>query len=245
MTRTAKNPTGWHSEKKKIEVVTTYLALGKAPLVTSVTGVPVNTIRQWRMKPWWKELELEIRQEETLELDARLRKIVDKSLDAVVDRLENGELSRNRKTGKLMRTPVTMRDAERVATDLMDKRSLLQKQPQRQINQQTFDDRLLKLAEQFAEMALGKRKGNEEKLIIDGEYEHAVHDQRIEGLQERTLLGAQEETKSGEGSGKSEQSEESHVEESGKDGDQGKGYRPQTGNIQGWFNSDTQPDGAE
>lgn len=242
MTRTAKNPTGWHSEKKKIEVVTTYLAVGKAPMVEAITGVPRATIRQWKMKPWWKELVEEIRSEETLELDAKLRKIVDKSLDTVVDRLENGDFSRNPKTGKLSRTPVKMRDAERVASELIDKRNLIRKQPnEKQVTQQGFDDRLLKLAEQFAEFALGKR---EKTITIDGEF-NAVHDQRETRLPEGIELGTQEEADSGKGSSISEQGKEYNGEKGGENSHKGEGYRPQISYIEGWADPNTQSNGTK
>lgn len=232
-----------YTEKKKIEVVTTYLALGKAPMVEAVTGVPRGTIRIWKMQPWWKELESEIRNEETLELDAKLSKIVNKSLDLVADRLDNGDFMYDPKSGKVKRIPVKMRDAERVSSNLIDKRQLIRKNPvEKAMQQQQFEDRLLKLAEQFAEFALGKKA---EPRVIEGEVINAVHDQREEGLQEGTFLGAQEETESGEGSFCSEQSEVNDDEsrESQEGGWEGRG--PQKGAVQGWSVEDVQSSDAE
>lgn len=167
MTRSKTNPLGNWSDAKKIETVTTYLALGKAPMVEAVTGVPRQTIRIWKMQPWWKELEEEIRREETLELDSRLGKIVNKSLDVVMDRLENGDYVFNSKTGKVARVPVKMRDATTATNTLLDKRQLLRKNPiEKAQHQQQFEDRLLKLAEQFAEFAIGKKP---KEKVIEGE----------------------------------------------------------------------------
>jgi hypothetical protein len=67
-------PGEWWSDAKRIEVVTTWLALGKIPLVAACTGVTEGTIRQWRTQPWWKELELSIQTESDQELDAKLAK---------------------------------------------------------------------------------------------------------------------------------------------------------------------------
>jgi len=243
MTRSIKNPRGFWPEKKKIEVVTTYLALGKVPLVEGITGVPRATIRIWKIQPWWKELENDIRREETQELDAKLSKIVNKSLDVVADRLENGDFILNSKTGKISRVPTRIRDAVQTATSLLDKRQLIRKNPEEKTqHQQQFEDRLLKLAEQFATFALGK-KPNEEK-VIEGEIIDAIHDERAAGLQEGTFLGAQEETEPGQGSGSEESSEINDDIESGENCLEGEGCGPQESHIKGWTLYDVQPDGS-
>lgn len=243
MTRSKSNPQGFWSDRKKIEVVTTYLALGKAPMVEAVTGVPQQTIRIWKMQPWWKELEEEIRREENLELDSRLGKIVDKSLEVVMDRLENGDFTLNSKTGKVSRIPVKLRDATMASNALIDKRQLIRKNPiEKAQHQQQFEDRLLKLAEQFAEFAIGKKKNEK---VIEGEVIDAIPNQWEERLQTRTVLGAQEETESGEGSFCSEQSEVNDDEsrESQEGGWEGRG--PQKGAVQGWSVEDVQSSDTE
>lgn len=232
MARNAKNPLGNWGQKKKVEVVTTYLALGKAPMVEAVTGVPAQTIRIWKMQPWWRELEDEIRREETLELDSKLGKIVGKSLDVVLDRLENGDFSINPRTGKVSRIPVKIRDAASTTSMLIDKRMLIRKNPQEQVQkQQHFEDRLLKLAEQFATFALGKK----EEKVIEGEVINAISEEWGSSIQEGVSLGTFEETESSEGSSISEQSEGSDESESREECLEGEGCRPQESNIQGWF----------
>lgn len=156
-------------EKKKIEAVTTYLALGKLPFVAQVTGVNYETLRHWKKQEWWMEMEDLVRTEENQELDSKLSKIVNKSLDVVVDRLEHGDFTID-KLGKVHRVPVKLRDASKVSTDLLDKRSLIRKEPVRQVaeKQESINERLLSLAEQFAAIALGKDPTKTEK-VIEGE----------------------------------------------------------------------------
>ena len=154
------------SDAKKLEVVTTYLALGKIPLVEAMTTVPRATIRQWKMQPWWKELELEIVSEDDLELSGKLKKIVDRSLDAVVDRINNGEFVYNSKTGKIDRIPVKLRDVHRVSVDLIDKYQLIRGKHTQRIEKVNLEDAMLKLALQFAEWAKGTKK---EEKVIEGE----------------------------------------------------------------------------
>ena len=121
----------FYTDAKKVEVVTTYLILGKAPLVEAATGVPRGTIRQWKTMPWWKVLEAQIHADEDQALDGRLSKIVDRTLDTVVDRIEHGDYILDSRSGTVKRVPVKMRDAHKVSIDLIDKRNLLRGKPTR------------------------------------------------------------------------------------------------------------------
>lgn len=152
---------GVWSDEKKIEVVTAYLALGKAPMVEAVTGVPAGTIRKWRMEDWWKEIEGLLRDENGLELNSKLAKIVNKSLDLVLDRIENGEL-RLTEDGKAKRVPVALRDAARVANDTIDRQALIAKvlSPAKS-EQVSLDSQIKKLAEEFAKFVKGAPDGTE------------------------------------------------------------------------------------
>lgn len=172
-----------HSDKKRLEVVTTYLALGKVPMVESVTGVPRATIRQWKMQPWWKELVAQIQTESDQELDTKLTKIIERSLDAVNERIEGGEFILDSKTGTVKRIPVKLRDVHRVAVDLLDKRDLVRAKPEKSKEQEIQADVLKKLADQFSDWVKVHLK-KEPKIIEGVVLDNALHDQREEGLQE-------------------------------------------------------------
>lgn len=146
------------SDAKRIEVVTTWLALGKIPLVAACTSVSEGTIRQWRTQPWWKELELSIQTETDQELDAKLAKRIDKALDVIWDRLENGDFMYDPKTSQFVRKPVSMKDTNKVMVDMQDKRLLLRKQPKEQQSQEAVSDILKNLAKEFEAMAKKKLK---------------------------------------------------------------------------------------
>ena len=148
----------WWSDAKRIEVVTTWLALGKIPLVSSCTGVAEGTIRQWRTQPWWKELELSIVTESDQALDSKLAKRIDKALDVIWDRLENGDFMYDPKIHEFVRKPVSMKDTNKVMVDLQDKRLLLRKQPKEQQSQEAVGDILKNLAKEFEAMAKKRLK---------------------------------------------------------------------------------------
>lgn len=143
--------TTWPMEKK-IEVVSQFLVLGNLKMVSAMTGVSYDLVRQWKVQPWWKELETEIRQTQNIEMDTKLSKIVDKSLDAVLDRVENGDFIYDQKKGEIIRKPVALRDVHRVSIDTLSKRELLRGNAteRKETTQITVTEQLKLLAEEFA-----------------------------------------------------------------------------------------------
>lgn len=123
---THKRAAHWPMEKK-IEAVSQYLVLGNMKLVAATTGVSHDLLRQWKGQPWWLELEGEIRASQNIELDTKLSKIVDKSLDAVLDRVENGDFIYDQKSGEIKRRPAALRDIHRVSVDMISKQDLIRK----------------------------------------------------------------------------------------------------------------------
>jgi hypothetical protein len=136
----------------KIQVVSQYLVLGNMALVSSITGVPHQLIRAWKAQPWWKDVENQVRSTENIQMDTKLSKIVDKSLDAVLDRVENGEAFFNQKTGKIERRPANLRDVSRVGVDFLSKRELLRGNAteRKEVTQVSVDEQLKALALEFA-----------------------------------------------------------------------------------------------
>lgn len=130
-------------------------------MVEAVTGVPRQTIRIWKMQQWWKDLEKEILQDEEQELDAKLSKIIDKSLDAVTERIQNGEFILDSRTGTIKRVPVRLRDVHKVAIDLVDKRNLIRGKPTSITERISTEDVIRKLAEEFKSFI----KGTDERVI--------------------------------------------------------------------------------
>jgi hypothetical protein len=141
------------SEGKKIDAVTTWLITGNLTATASVVGVPHVTLKLWKKQPWWNELVTDIQTESDQELDAKLSKRIAKSLEIINDRLENGDFQYDPKTGQFVRKPVSMKDGWKVANEMIDKRWLIRKMPQNQMDQGAVGDILKNLAKEFAEMA--------------------------------------------------------------------------------------------
>lgn len=168
---------GIWSDKKRIEVLTTYLATGSPTLTCAMTGVPMPTFKHWKAQPWWQEQQRELLSENQLKLDNKLEKTMDKALDAVMDRIENGEFMYDPRTGEVRRVPAKLRDVQKVASDMIDKRQLLRKgnRTEEAAKNQVTADHLVQLANAFAQFAQGNPKHvPEEKTVTsvtEGDYE--------------------------------------------------------------------------
>ena len=110
--------------------------------------------------------------------DNKMSKVIDKALDLIMERMEQGDYQYDQKTGRLVKVPLKARDLERVASGLFDKRQLIRKQP---TNIKAADlgqaERLLQLAQKFTEMSGGQKQP--ERLVdeyIEGECVEVVHD---------------------------------------------------------------------
>lgn len=171
-TKAGREHPGWWPESKKIEAVTAALSTGSLPIAASIVKVPLETIRHWKKQPWWKELEQQIHDEDNQELDSKYTKIIRKTLDVVEDRIDNGNFQFDPKTGRVIRIPVNLRDTHRVMSDLVNQRRVIRKEPVEQVHQETVNDKLVKLAETFAQMALGKEKDQGMKVVSGEVYEN-------------------------------------------------------------------------
>lgn len=198
-----KKNASWPIEKK-IEVVSQWLVLGNMKLVAASTGVGYDLIRAWKTQAWWKDLENEIRQTQNIEMDTKLSKIVERSLEAVLDRVENGDYFFDQKAQEVRRKPVTLRDVARVSVDILSKRELLRGNAteRKETSQVSVQEHLKMMMAEFARWQTPEKQtidvdvtdvtphepsrleGDEVEMVEVLETDDALHDQRQEGLLE-------------------------------------------------------------
>ena len=135
-------------------------------LTAEMSGVPLDTINKWTGEPWWDNLIREIRIEQKSILAGKMAGIVDKALFAVQDRLLNGEAVVIQKTGEIVKKPVSLKDAQRVVTDLVQKQLQLEESiASGGQNVQSIADSLKQLANEFAKF----NRSKPETEVIDVE----------------------------------------------------------------------------
>lgn len=134
----------------KIDAVASWTALGNLRTVSELLGIHYDTLLSWKKERWWADLAKQIREEKTEELDSRLSGIIEESLKVLEDRLQTGDVLINAKTGQIIRTPVTAASATKILSTVFDKRQLVRNEPTTISKTETTDDRLHRLAEDFA-----------------------------------------------------------------------------------------------
>jgi hypothetical protein len=172
------------SDKQKLEAVQSYLLLGNLALTSRILSIPEITLRVWKASEWWRVAVEEVKMQENMEMSSRLKKIVDASLGAVEDRLANGDWVYDQKSGEMRRKHVNLKDAHKVAVDLMDKKDLLEKKSGPVQAEEQDDERLLKLAEKFANFVTQKTQKEILPVVEDisdvepKEESDAIHEER-------------------------------------------------------------------
>jgi len=141
------------SQNQKLQAVSTYLMLGNMAETAVVTGIPLQTLKIWKIQDWFKEYSLQLQTEDIQKMDGKLKRIVDKALKAVEDRLDLGDAQFDQKTGLITRVPVKAHVALKITSELMTKQEKLHSNPVKEEVERTIDDRLAKLSEEFARFA--------------------------------------------------------------------------------------------
>ena len=156
------------SDKQKMDAVNSYLLLGNLALTGRLLNIPEITLRVWKATTWWKDAVAEIKASEKIELSSKIKKLVDASMAVVEDRMINGDFQYDQKTGQMIRKPVNMKDAHKVSVDLQARQDILEKSEVVVQTEEHVEDKLLKLAEKFADMATKKiEQNNNDRRTID------------------------------------------------------------------------------
>lgn len=165
---TVKPPSGEYTFEQKFDVVNQYLQLGNYRLVAEFSGISYGTIMNWKATQWWKDLVTEIQASKRVQKSSKIDIIVEKGLGVVEDRLDNGELVLNQKTGSIERRDVSLKDAVSAVNALMQRQAVIENQNNNTADvesQKTIQEQLSFLANEFAKFNLGKKNA-----AVDVEY---------------------------------------------------------------------------
>lgn len=143
-----------YPEATKLLALKTYMATGSYRTAGIVANVPSEVLNSWRNCVWWMEGKDAIEHEEDVVITNKMKTMVDLAMAATQDRLENGEWVMDNKNGELKRKPVAIKDSHKVGMDLLKTRREIRNAPSRNsANQEGTEDKLIRLAERFAEIA--------------------------------------------------------------------------------------------
>ena len=174
----AKDENGNWTWDSKVAFVQRMLVHGNIRKASEELGIPINTFNNWRNADWFQPLIAEVKLQQKLETSNKLNQVVERALDIVMDRMVNGDYVLNNKTGEVIRKHVSLRDASRVATDILGKKLILEKtQTEEHVQVDTVNDTLKKLASEFAKFNKNISKQNAQTIEFV-EVNDAIYDER-------------------------------------------------------------------
>lgn len=160
----------YFDQKKKIECATVFAVARNYERVSGLTGVPVAQLKRWNDEPWWHEIIAKVKKEKNEVLDGKITETLDKTLDMIQDRVENGETYYNPKSKEYYNLPLKAKDAAIVTSILFDKRQLIRGEATSRTESISSEEKLLALKQNFENLAKSKLI-NPNSEPIEVEYE--------------------------------------------------------------------------
>lgn len=160
------NP-NYYNLEQKTDACAMYCVYGDIDQVSELTGIPAKFLREWKSEPWWTEIQKKVFVEQNEKLAGRITGVLDKSLEHLVDRLDNGDFLWDVRKSKLVRKPVDTKVLATVFNTLVTRRQLIRGEPTSITTQVGVDDRLKLLAQQFEKFAASKEVEQAPPQIID------------------------------------------------------------------------------
>ena len=160
------NP-NYYNLEQKTDACAMYCVYGDIDQVSELTGIPAKFIRDWKQESWWNEIQKKVFVEQNEKLAGRITGVLDKSLEHLVDRLDNGDYLWDVRKSKLVRKPVDTKVLATVFNTLVTRRQLIRGEPTSITTHVGVDDRLKLLAQQFEKFAAAKEVEQIAPQIID------------------------------------------------------------------------------
>ena len=154
----------WSAETKQ-HVAVLLLTSGNMREVSKISGVPYDTIVEWKKSDEWDTIAAQAKQIRNEQLQRGLYTLTDLALEKTRDRLENGEWILNNKTGEMVRKPASLRDTARVLEASINQVVKLDHGVS-VIQNQSTNEILKDLAAQFAKFATKKKPAD----VVDVEF---------------------------------------------------------------------------
>jgi hypothetical protein len=140
-----------YTRETRYQAAAAMVAHGNSLAVADQTGIPASTLRYWhRNDEEFQSMCQEVWVEFGDGIKSKLAAIIDESADQALDRLKNGDVVRDNRTGDLVRVPIKGRDAAIVGAVAFDKLRLAENQPTSIVAK---SNDVKALAEQFAKLS--------------------------------------------------------------------------------------------
>lgn len=165
------------STDEMMEAAAIYVREGTVLAVSREMGIPAHVIDALSRTLWWEQEVVAIKRAQSAIMDARLTKIMEKSLEEIEDRLENGD--EHHFKGNIVKTKVDAIALARVLDVSFTKRQILRNEPT-SIPGDT--DKMRKLADKLKALGHSTKPTEELPYTVEAEKVQRVYDEGDDGL---------------------------------------------------------------
>ena len=144
---------------RKLELAKTYIMMGNNMTgACKAVGIAPSVGSSWKKTKVFQDILTNLQQADSIELSPKLKNIVNRSLELVQDRLENGDFFYDPRLGKIVRREISLRDAHAVLKDTVNMQENIEKASSETQTQMTIQETLQQLAKNFEELAAKQKQ---------------------------------------------------------------------------------------
>jgi hypothetical protein len=151
---------------QKLAAVMAYVVHGNSQAASRYCEVPDFTIRRWKAKAaWWPDTLAYCRKQKQDELDSIWTRVIHGANIQLEERITNGDLVIDPKTGKSYRKPVSARDLATIAAIASDKREIIRGGYVLKSNDQSSQEIIKSMVKEFVALSKQLRQTKELKVV--------------------------------------------------------------------------------
>ncbi len=150
-----------HTRADRYKAAAALVATGNSKAASRESGIPASTIRHWSQNDDdFLLMCQEIKTEFGEKIKYKFAEIINESADQTLDRLQNGDVIRDSKTGELVRVPVKAKELAIIGAVAFDKLRLAENQPTNIVQHENSEEHLKRLADQCKAISRATRRGD-------------------------------------------------------------------------------------
>jgi len=150
-----------HTIENRYKAAAALLATGNSKAASRESGIPASTIRHWIHNDHdFQIMCQEIRTQYGEQIKYKFAEIIHESAKETLDRVKNGDVTRDTKTGELVRIPIKGRDLAIIGGVAFDKLRLAENQPTNIVQHENSEDSIKRFTEKFEAIAGAYQRGD-------------------------------------------------------------------------------------
>ena len=151
-----------HTRTDRYKAAASLVATGNSKAASRESGIPASTIRHWAQNDDdFQMMCQEIKTEFGEKIKYKFAEIINESADQTLDRIRNGDVVRDTKTGELVRVAVKAKELAIIGAVAFDKLRLAENQPTNIVQHENSDEHIKRLSDQWKAISKATRRGDD------------------------------------------------------------------------------------